>query len=153
MAQYSFIKISNGSLVSASRPAREFMHVKIKCGGVLSADFKKDRDSRRHRNYSAILNLGDKYWQPIGDNTPIDKFFNALRYWLVEQLSHYETFEMSDGSLRRITQLISFTKMNDLAFGELYKATLDVLWNCILFRKIPTQQVAENVAAQLLDFI
>ncbi len=60
---------------------------------------------------------------------------------------------MSDGSLRRITQLISFTKMNDLAFGELYKATLDVLWNCILFRKIPTQQVAENVAAQLLDFI
>ncbi|EJD6611793.1 DUF1367 family protein [Providencia rettgeri] len=196
MAQYSFIKISNGSLVSASRPAREFMHVKIKCGGVLSADFKKARNPRFHRKYFALLNLGYEYWEPTGGtispeekelvrgyvkflayytdnddalqsaadvylddvaqkrahNISAAKSFDAFRYWVVEQSGHYETFEMPDGSLRRVAKSISFAKMDDLAFGELYKATLDVLWNFILFRKFPTQEAAENVAAQLLDF-
>ncbi|EOD8959573.1 DUF1367 family protein [Providencia stuartii] len=64
----------------------------------------------------------------------------------------FDAFEMPDGSLRRVAKSISFAKMDDLAFGELYKATLDVLWNFILFRKFPTQQAAENAAGQLLDF-
>lgn len=196
MAQHSFIKMSNDTLVPANPAARDFLHSKIKCGDVLYADFKKARNPRFHRKYFALLNLGYEYWEPTGGtispeerelfrgyvkflahytdnddalqsaadvylneiaqkrarNISAAKSFDAFRYWVVEQSGHYETFEMPDGSLRRVAKSISFAKMDDLAFGELYKSTLDVLWNFILFRKFPTQEAAENAAAQLLDF-
>ncbi len=107
-------------------------------------------------NDDALQSATDVYLDDVAQkrahNIPATKSFNALRYWVVEQSSRYETFEMLDGSLRRVAKSISFARMDGLAFGELYKATLDVLWNFILFRKFPTQQAAENAAGQLLDF-
>ncbi|EBL6422603.1 DUF1367 family protein, partial [Salmonella enterica] len=37
-------------------------------------------------------------------------------------------------------------------FQQVYKAVLNVLWNFILRYKFRTQQEAENVAVQLLEF-
>ena len=59
---------------------------------------------------------------------------------------------MPDGSLMRVPRSISFAAMDDLEFGQLYSAVLDVLWNHILFRTFASQEAAENAAAQLLDY-
>ncbi|TFT58154.1 DUF1367 family protein, partial [Proteus mirabilis] len=66
MAQHSFIKMSNDTLVPANPVTRDFLHSKIKCGDVLSANFKKARNPRFHRKYFALLNLGYEYWEPVG---------------------------------------------------------------------------------------
>ncbi|EMH5958474.1 DUF1367 family protein, partial [Proteus mirabilis] len=173
-----------------------FLHSKIKCGDVLSANFKKARNPRFHRKYFALLNLGYEYWEPVGgtispeerelvrgyitflsyytdnadallsasdiyleevaqkraQNISATKSFDAFRYWVVEQAGYYDTFEMPDGSLRRVAKSISFANMDDLAFSELYKATLDVLWNFILRKQFPTQKAVENAVSQLLSF-
>lgn len=185
MAQHSFIKMSNDTLVPANPVTRDFLHSKIKCGDVLSANFKKARNPRFHRKYFALLNLGYEYWEPVGgtispeekelvrgyitflsyytdnadallsasdiyleevaqnraQNISATKSFDAFRYWVVEQAGYYDTFEMPDGSLRRVAKSISFANMDDLAFSELYKATLDVLWNFILRKQFPTQKL------------
>ena len=59
---------------------------------------------------------------------------------------------MPDGTTRNEPKSISFAKMDDIEFGEFYKAVLDVLWNYILFRTFPDQQSAENAAAQLMGY-
>ncbi|MBG2888675.1 DUF1367 family protein [Proteus mirabilis] len=196
MAQHSFIKMSNDTLVPANPVTRDFLHSKIKCGDVLSANFKKARNPRFHRKYFSLLNLGYEYWEPVGgtispeekelvrgyitflscytdnadallsasdiyleevaqkraQNISATKSFDAFRYWVVEQAGYYDTFEMPDGSLRRVAKSISFANMDDLAFSELYKATLDVLWNFILRKQFPTQKAVENAVSQLLSF-
>lgn len=196
MAQHSFIKMSNDTLVPANPVTRDFLYSKIKCGDVLSANFKKARNPRFHRKYFALLNLGYEYWEPVGgsispeekelvrgyisflsyytdnadallsasdiyleevaqnraQNISATKSFDAFRYWVVEQAGYYDTFEMPDGSLRRVAKSISFANMDDLAFSELYKATLDVLWNFILRKQFPTQKAVENAVSQLLSF-
>ncbi|HEI9868787.1 TPA: DUF1367 family protein [Proteus mirabilis] len=196
MAQHSFIKMSNDTLVPANPVTRDFLYSKIKCGDVLSANFKKARNPRFHRKYFALLNLGYEYWEPVGgtispeekelvrgyitflsyytdnadallsasdiyleevaqkraQNISATKSFDAFRYWVVEQAGYYDTFEMPDGSLRRVAKSISFANMDDLAFSELYKATLDALWNFILRKQFPTQKAVENAVSQLLSF-
>lgn len=104
----------------------------------------------------ALQSAADVYLAEIAlkraGNISVTKSFDAFRYWVVEQAGHYQTYQMPDGSLRRVAKSISFAKMDELEFGELYKSTLDVLWNFILHRNFPNQQAAENAAAQLLNF-
>lgn len=79
-------------------------------------------------NDDALQSATDVYLDDVAQkrahNIPATKSFDAFRYWVVEQSGRYETFEMPDGSLRRVAKSISFARMDDLAFGELYKATL-----------------------------
>ncbi|MDE9552968.1 DUF1367 family protein [Xenorhabdus bovienii] len=197
MAQHSFIKISNDTLRPATPAAREYLHAKVKCGDVLSADFKKARNQRFHRKYFALLNLGYEYWEPTGGaispeeeelvrgyvqflahfagsedalqsaadeylqgisknrahNITAAKSFDAFRRWATVEAGHYDTYEMPNGALYREPRSISFARMEDLEFSELYKATLNVLWNFILYRTFPTREAAENAASQLFDFL
>ncbi len=61
------------------------------------------------------------------------------------------TFELPDGSTLREPRSISFAKMDDLEFNDLYQAALNVLWTFILNKSFPTIAEAENAAAQLLS--
>ncbi|EHD22087.1 MULTISPECIES: DUF1367 family protein [Brenneria] len=80
------------------------------------------------------------------------KSFEAFRRWTTIESGHYDVFELPDGSLHKEPRSISFAKMDEIEFHDLYKATLDVLWSFILSKTFPTQQAAENAAAQLLEY-
>lgn len=85
-------------------------------------------------------------------NISLVKSFEAFRAWVTIEAGFYTAHQMPDGSTRKEPKSISFAKMDDVEFSQLYKSVLDVLWNFILFRSFPTRQAAENAAAQLLDF-
>ncbi|MHB9326757.1 DUF1367 family protein [Phytobacter ursingii] len=85
-------------------------------------------------------------------NISLVKSFEAFRAWVTIEAGFYTAHQMPDGSTRKEPKSISFAKMDDVEFSQLYKSVLDVLWNFILFRTFPTRQAAENAAAQLLDF-
>lgn len=80
------------------------------------------------------------------------KSFEAFRAWATIEADFYVSFLMPDGSIRREPKSISFAKMDEAEFSELYSAVLNVLWNYILYRTFPDQQSAENAAAQLLEY-
>lgn len=80
------------------------------------------------------------------------KSFDAYRDWVTIQAGFYTEHVYPDGSSNRRAKSISFAKMDELEFQQLYKSVLNVLWNYILFRKFKTVTEAENVAMQLLEF-
>lgn len=71
------------------------------------------------------------------------KSFEAFRAWAIMEAGFYDVHQMPDGSLMRVPRSISFAAMDDLEFGQLYSAVLDVLWNYILFRTFASQEAAE----------
>ncbi|ECE2072594.1 DUF1367 family protein, partial [Salmonella enterica] len=80
------------------------------------------------------------------------KSFEAFRAWVTIQAGFYTRYEMPDGTIRNEPKSISFAKMDDIEFSQLYKSVLDVIWNYILFRTFPSQQAAENAASQLFSY-
>lgn len=76
MAQLSFIKSSNDTLIPATPDTRDYLHSKVKLGDMLTADFKKVRNPKFHRLYFSLLNLGFHYWTPTGGAiSPDEKAF------------------------------------------------------------------------------
>lgn len=104
----------------------------------------------------ALQDAADEYLADVAEkragNISAAKSFEAFRAWVTIQAGFSTKFIMPDGTTRNEPKSISFAKMDDIEFGEFYKAVLDVLWNYILFRTFPNQQSAENAAAQLMGY-
>ncbi|MGG2141100.1 DUF1367 family protein [Symbiopectobacterium sp. RP] len=104
----------------------------------------------------ALQAAADEYLNGVAKkraaNISTVKSFEAFRRWVTIESGHYEVYELPDGSLHKEPRSISFAKMEEIEFHALYKATLDVLWTFILSKTFPTQQSAENAAAQLMEF-
>jgi hypothetical protein len=98
----------------------------------------------------------DDYLHTIGQrcakNVALLKSFEPYRAWVIVEAGYYDTVILPDGLRRRVPKSISFSKMDEDTFRELYKSVFNVLWNFILFRCFRTPEEAENVAAQLLEF-
>lgn len=82
----------------------------------------------------------------------IVKSFEAFRKWATMEAGFFDEFILPDNTRRREARSISFAKMNEAEFHELYKAVFNVLWNTILFRCFSSLEEAERVAMQLLEF-
>ena len=80
------------------------------------------------------------------------KSFDAFRRWVTIESGHYDSFVMPDGSTHKEARSVSFANMDEMEFGDLYKSTLDVLWNFILRKTFVCYQAAENAAYQLLEY-
>ncbi|OVZ87175.1 hypothetical protein CBW54_10460 [Yersinia kristensenii] len=86
------------------------------------------------------------------DRVTLLKSFDAFRRWTTIQAGYYAIIQMPDGSQFKEPKSISFASMDDTEFSELYKATLDVLWQFILNKTFSTPAAAENAASQLLSY-
>lgn len=86
------------------------------------------------------------------DRVTLLKSFDAFRRWTTIQAGYYSIIQMPDGSQFKEPKSISFASMDDTEFSELYKATLNVLWNFILNKTFSTPAAAENAASQLLSY-
>jgi hypothetical protein len=80
------------------------------------------------------------------------KSFDAYREWVTIQAGYFTEHIYPDGSRNRRAKSISFAKMDEVEFHQLYKSALNVLWNWILFRKFSSPAEVENVAAQLQEY-
>ncbi|EKD9933112.1 DUF1367 family protein [Escherichia coli] len=80
------------------------------------------------------------------------KSFDAFREWVMVQAGFYTEHIYPDGTRGRRAKSVSFAKMDETEFQQVFKSVLNVLWNWILFRRFPSPQAAENTMAQLLEF-
>lgn len=111
----------------------------------------------RHVNDAGVFYaLADEYLQLVAEKRAerltITKSFHAFRRWVTVEAGHYDLFELPDGSTLREPRSISFAKMDDREFNDLYQAAINVLWTFILNKSFPTIAEAENAAAQLMEF-
>ncbi|MCR9028356.1 DUF1367 family protein [Citrobacter amalonaticus] len=86
------------------------------------------------------------------NETALFKSFEVFREWATVEAGFYDEYIFPDNTKRREARSVSFSSMSEDEFNELYKSTLNVLWNHILFKKFKNPAEAENVASQLLEY-
>ena len=81
----------------------------------------------------------------------IYKSFEVFRHWAVENAGFFETHNTPTGQVI-IAKSISFAKMEQLEFDQLYKSVFNVLWKFVLSRAFKDKQEAEQAAINMLNF-
>lgn len=108
-------------------------------------------------NETALLDAAEQYLDQVANRRVTNgislcKSYDAYRSWVIVEAGHYDAIQLPDGTLRKHPRSISFARMDEAEFQQLYKASLDVLWRWILSRTFQTPAQAENAATQLLNF-
>lgn len=86
------------------------------------------------------------------DRVTLLKSFDAFRRWATIEAGYYTEQAMPNGVIVREPTSISFASMDDTEFAELYKQTLNVLWQFILNKTFTSPTAAENAASQLMEY-
>ncbi len=86
------------------------------------------------------------------DRVTLLKSFDAFRRWATIEAGYYTEQVMPNGVIVREPTSISFASMDDTEFAELYKQTLNVLWQFILNKTSTSPTAAENAASQLMEY-
>ncbi|ARR51577.1 DUF1367 family protein [Photobacterium damselae subsp. damselae] len=83
----------------------------------------------------------------------IEKSFEAYRKWVIIESGFYDVVVLPNGTTRREAKSISFAKMDDVEFNELYNSSFNVLWNHILSDFFNSEDQVEEAISCLLGFI
>lgn len=81
-----------------------------------------------------------------------EKNFDQFREDVTILSGHYESFYRIDGSVQIKAKSISFARMDDQDFQEVYKAVFNVLWKMVLSKTGMEYQQIENILNQMLEF-
>lgn len=81
-----------------------------------------------------------------------EKSFEVMRKWLTVEAGYYTTVMLPDGGVRREAKSISFGKMDQAEFADLYRAVFGVCWRYVLSKQFPSEAEAENAVTQLMGF-
>lgn len=107
-------------------------------------------------NEGVLHEIADDYLALVAGkraaNLSTAKSFHAFRRWVTVESGHYDLFELPDGSTLREPRSISFAKMDELEFNDLYKSVLNVLWTFILSKSFSHSSEVENAASQLMSY-
>ncbi|AWK83846.1 DUF1367 family protein [Photobacterium damselae] len=82
-----------------------------------------------------------------------EKSFEAYRKWAIIESGFYDVVVLPNGITCREAKSISFAKMDDVEFNELYSASFNVLWNSILSNFFDSEEQAEIAISQLLGYL
>ena len=126
---------------------------KLKIGSVVRGEFSKMRDPIKHRRFFALLNIAFDWWEPgeLESKHGIpQKNFDRFRKDLVILAGHYEVVIRLDGSTVIEPKSISFGKMDDTEFDQLYSSVIDVIIQRIT-PKFSAEEIDEMVQ-RVLDF-
>jgi len=111
-------------------PDSQKWYNKIKFGNHVHADFKEYRNPAFHRKYFALLNIGFDNWEPGEINskygTP-EKNFERFRKDIAILAGYFDLVIRLDKTSRIEARSISFAKMQQGEFEDLYSKTIDIL--------------------------
>jgi len=147
------IKTMSGLL--PADPGTEEWYRKLKVGSVISGEHKKVRNPLFLRKYFALLNVGFDAWEP-GEidskyGTP-EKNFERFRKDIAILSGYYDIVVRLDGSTRPEAKSISFAKMEETEFEDLYSKTIDVLLKYV-YNSDMTPEEIDRIANEYLRFV
>jgi len=128
---------------------------KNKIGDDVKAPWKRRRQLWRHKKYFALLNIAFENWEPGEINSKYgkpEKNFDRFRKDIAILCGFYSVVVRLDGSSRVEADSISFAKMDEQAFRDLYSKTVDLLIKNVYGGKITPERMNELVD-QYLSFV
>jgi hypothetical protein len=129
---------------------------KLEEGELCSIEAKLPRNSRYHRKFFAMLNLGYDAWEPQRKHKSykgreVQKNFERFRSDVLIAAGFYtQTFGL-DGKLQLEAQSISFASMEQPEFEFVYNRCLDVLLQDVLSTYAGREEV-NGVVEKILRF-
>ena len=162
MAEINLVKLPDGGLRGMSdrdQAAYNRFRSRLKKaepGEVIEIDAKLPRNSRFHRKFFALLNLGFDHWEPGRKHKqykgmPVAKNFDHFRKEVTILAGFYEqTFDL-EGNMKLEAKSISFASMEDDEFEAVYSAVLNVLLEKVFIRYAGRAEV-DHVIEQIMRF-
>lgn len=133
----------------------ETWYKKKKLGVVVEVETVEVRNPGFHRKFFALLNLGFGYWEP-GEVTAQhgipEKNFKRFRKDVTILAGYHHTVIRLDGTARVEADSISFARMEQDVFEELYSNVLDVLLNRIPMLKKMGAEETNRAVNKMLEF-
>lgn len=126
-------------------------------GELLAVDMRIQRNSKFHRKFFAMLQIGFDAWEPPRQRRtykghPVQKNFERFREDVTIAAGFYEqTFDLK-GRLKLQAKSISFAHMDDAEFENVYSAVADVLLGGVLVRYTGRAEL-DDVVNRILDFV
>ena len=149
-------KTIEGFLVPADEESQGVLS-KVKPGAVIHGKFRRMRNTDFHRKFFALMRFLFDHWEsgelqdPKWKGVRPQKSFDRFRKDIVILAGFYESSWRLDGSVRIEAKDISFGRMSQEEFEELYQRVIDVGLQRILPGDYDDVKVRE-VVDQLLSF-
>jgi hypothetical protein len=129
----------------------------LEAGEILIFTFKKLRNYKYHKKFFALLNFAYEMWQPERQHKtykgePVSKNFERFRKDVTIQAGFYEqTFDL-DGNMQLEALSISFAKMDDLQFEQVYNAVATVILEKVLLNYKDRAEL-DDVMNEMMGFL
>lgn len=150
--EIALIKTSNG-FVPADTETEKWAK-KLQQGRVIHSNFTQMRNYKFFKKWFALLNIGFDNWSPNPlDNTygiP-EKNFSRFRSDVIILCGFYDTVIRLDGSVRIEPKSVSFAKMTEDTFRDLYSKTIDVMLKYV-YNKDMDREKLDSIVNQYLSF-
>ena len=133
---------SHGILVPADEQSAMFVGKLIK-NDVITSNFVKPRNYRFHKKWFALVKFAYDHWKPSNleesrwKGVIPEKHFETFREDITILCGAYVSTFRVDGSIRIKAKSISFAKMDEEEFNELFNATKSVVLKHILKNYTP----------------
>ena len=128
---------------------------KIKTGDVVLVEFRKPRNVLFHRKYFSLLNFAFEHWEPEAmkfKGREVGKSLDVFRGWIICQAGFYDLAITPDGRVKASPMSISFAKMDEQEFEDLYSKTIDVILKCVL-KNYKNRDELESVLETVIGYV
>jgi hypothetical protein len=129
----------------------------IKNGEIVSAEIKRPRNYKFHKKYFALLNYAFSIWEPEEPefksklvNKYFGKNFDRFREDIICLAGYYDIVPTINGQVRPRAKSISFGRMDEDEFHELYSKTIDVILKHVLHNY--THEDIDRVVEEIIGF-
>lgn len=121
----------------------------IKNNEVIKIEFVRPRNYERHKKYFALINIGFDAFEPntLHKGVQVDKSFERFRKDVIIQAGHYDVVVNINGELRLEAKSISFVKMTQPEFEDLYNKSVNVILQKVLttYTREDLDQIVDKV--------
>lgn len=135
-------------------PESQKWYDKLKHGMAISVEVHTVRNYRFLKKWFALLNVGFDNWLPGEVNSKYGipaKNFERFRSDVIILCGFYDNVVRLDGSVRIEPKSVSFAKMTEEQFADLYSKTIDVMLKYVYDSKM-TPEKLDEIVNQYLSF-
>ena len=147
MSTLTLTKRIDGAMVAANEEDALILD-RLRIGDSISASWKKKRNAKFHRKFFAMLDVGFNAFEPEEyeyNGIPAQKSRERFRKDVICQAGYYELVVNLRGEVRAEAKSISFSKMGEDEFEELYSQCANVLLQKVL-RNYTREDLDQQVA-------
>ena len=146
------IKHPNGGMIPATEEEAEKLK-KIKVGQALNCEIKQMRNYKYLQKFMVMIKIGFDSFEPAiteYKGIPVQKNIERFRKDIIIAAGFYDVEAALDGSVKAVAHSISFGKMSEERFNEVYNACCNAILQRVL-RNYEREDL-DHVVEQLIRF-